>query len=120
MHHAPRPLGRVVILLVSVAALALPAAAAEKPRLRVDDYEINAELLPKTHKLTAQARVKFTALDDINIATFELHNALRPTRVDRCQRAHRSPSSASARIRRAHLLAQRLDQGPAPTLDLRI
>ena len=31
--------------------------------------------------MKAQARVKFTALDDITIATFELHNALRPTRV---------------------------------------
>ena len=81
MHHAPRPLGRVVILLVSVAALALPAAAAERPRLRVDDYQIQAELQPKTHRLIAHAQVKFTALEDISVATFELHNALRPTRI---------------------------------------
>jgi hypothetical protein len=31
--------------------------------------------------MKAQARVKFTALDDITIAVFELHNGLRPTRV---------------------------------------
>ena len=27
------------------------------------------------------AKVKFTALDDLNVATFELHNALRVTKV---------------------------------------
>ena len=66
---------------MSVAALALPAAAAERPRLRVDDYQIQAELQPKTHRLIAHTRVKFTALEDISVATFELHNALRPTRI---------------------------------------
>ena len=81
MHHAPRPVRRVVVLLVSVAALALPAAAAERPRLRVDDYQIQAELQPKTHRLVAHTRVKFTALEDISVASFELHNALRPTRI---------------------------------------
>ncbi len=81
MHHAPRPLRRVVIFLVSVAALALPAAAAERPRLRVDDYQIHAELQPKTHRLIAHTRVKFTALEDISVATFELHNALRRQNV---------------------------------------
>ena len=50
-------------------------------RLRVDDYQIDAELIPHTHKITAQAKVKFTALEDLNIATFELHNALRVTKV---------------------------------------
>jgi tetratricopeptide (TPR) repeat protein len=63
-----------------VAALALPAAA-QKTRLRVDDYQIEAELQPKTHRLIARTKVKFTALEDISVATFELHNALRPTRV---------------------------------------
>ncbi|MFB3815522.1 MAG: M1 family aminopeptidase [Terriglobales bacterium] len=61
--------------------LALPAGAAEKPRLRVDDYVIDATVVPSTHKLTARAQVRFTALDDLATATFELHNALRLTRV---------------------------------------
>jgi tetratricopeptide (TPR) repeat protein len=55
--------------------------AAEKPRIQVSDYIIHVVVTPQTHQLKAQARVKFTALEDINIATFELHNALRPTRV---------------------------------------
>ncbi|MCI0354067.1 MAG: tetratricopeptide repeat protein [Acidobacteria bacterium] len=63
------------------ALLAAPAFAAEKPRLRVDDYKIDAELFPKDHRLAARAQVKFTALDDLSIAVFELHNALRPSRV---------------------------------------
>ncbi len=57
------------------------AWAAEKTRLRVDDYQIDAELSPHSHKLTAKAKVKFTALEDLNIASFELHNGLRVNKV---------------------------------------
>jgi len=59
----------------------LHAWAAEKTRLRVDDYQIDAELTPHTHKIAARAKVKFTALEDITAATFELHNGLRVTKV---------------------------------------
>lgn len=68
-------------LAFSFFLIALPARAAEKMRLRVDDYQIDAELVPHAHKITAHAKVKFTALEDLNIATFELHNALRVTKV---------------------------------------
>jgi tetratricopeptide (TPR) repeat protein len=68
-------LGLVFLLMSS------PILAAEKMRLQVDDYQIDAELTPHTHKLVARAKVKFTALEDLNIATFELHNALRLTKV---------------------------------------
>jgi len=61
--------------------LYLPLNAAEKMRLRVDDYQIEAELNPHAHKLAARAKVRFTALEDLNIATFELHNGLRVTKV---------------------------------------
>ena len=66
----------LLFLLVS-----LPAWAAEKSRLRVDDYQIDAELTPHTHKIAARAKVKFTALEDINAASFELHNGLPVTKV---------------------------------------
>src|SRR5579872_3247183 len=59
----------------------LPSWGAEKARLRVDDYQIDAELTPHTHKISARAKVKFTALDDISAATFELHNGLRVSKV---------------------------------------
>jgi len=47
----------------------------------VDDYQIDAELTPHTHKIAARAKVKFTALENINAAVFELHNDLRVTKV---------------------------------------
>jgi len=76
--------GRILFLLAALASVALaplPARAAERPRLRVDHYDIQAELFPAEHRLQARAEVTFTALDDISIAVFELHNGLRPTRV---------------------------------------
>jgi hypothetical protein len=58
-----------------------PAMAAEKPRMRVDDYKIDIELLPQSHKLTARATVKVTALEDLTVATFQLNNGLRITKL---------------------------------------
>ena len=71
-------LGRLLLIFLSLASICF---AAEKPRLHVDDYVIHVSVTPQTHQMKAEARVKFTALDDLNVATFELHNALRPTRV---------------------------------------
>ncbi len=59
----------------------MPGWAAEKPHLRVDDYQIDAELTPHTHTLSAHAKVKFTAVDDLNVAIFELHNGLKVNKV---------------------------------------
>jgi tetratricopeptide (TPR) repeat protein len=65
----------VIILFAS------PTWAAEKIHLRVDDYKIEAELTPHLHEISARATVKFTALQDLNTAIFELHNGLRVTKV---------------------------------------
>jgi aminopeptidase N len=83
MPFQPRRLRRVLFLCLSCSLLlmSLPAWAAEKMRLRVDDYQIDAELSPHVHKIVARAKVKFTAIEDTNVATFELHNALRVTKV---------------------------------------
>ena len=59
----------------------LPARAAERARLRVDDYQINAVLEPHLHQITATAKVKFTALQDVSVAIFELNNDLRVSKV---------------------------------------
>src|SRR6476646_8830397 len=61
--------------------LALPGWAAEKARLRVDDYQIDATLEPHLHQISAKAKVKFTAQQDLSVAVFELHNDLRVTKV---------------------------------------
>jgi aminopeptidase N len=69
------------IYISLMASAALPALAAEKMRLRVDDYQIDAELTPHSHRIQARAKVKFTALEDLNVAVFQLHNGLRVTKV---------------------------------------
>ena len=83
MPFQPRRWRRATVSYLACALLlmSLPAWAAEKMRLRVDDYQIEAELSPHVHKIVARAKVKFTAIEDTNVATFELHNALRVTKV---------------------------------------
>jgi len=83
MSCQPRLCRRVPFKLLALLLLAaaLPSWAAEKTRLRVDDYQIDAELAPHMHKITARAKIKFTALENINAAVFELHNAMRVIRV---------------------------------------
>ena len=66
--------------------------------------------------MKAQARVKFTALDDINIAIFELHNGLGP-RACSMPPGKRSPPNASARIRRSvSRLPNGMSKGASDTL----
>src|SRR5579862_1069602 len=81
--HRRRVLGVLSssLTLATLILLASPSWAAEKARLRVDDYQIDAVLDPHLHQISAHAKVKFTALQDLNVATFELHNDLRVTKV---------------------------------------
>jgi aminopeptidase N len=77
--------------------------AAEKTHFRADDYQIDAVLNPHEHKIMARAKVKITALDDLNIATFQLHNDLRVTRVTDATgktslTADRTPQDSSVRV----------------------
>src|SRR5882757_10226400 len=69
------------LTLCLIVLLAAPSWAAEKARLRVDDYQIDAQLTPHLHQISARTKVKFTALQDLSVAVFELHNALRVTKV---------------------------------------
>src|ERR1700756_2655462 len=68
-------------LTLCLVLLAQPSWAAEKARLRVDDYKMEATLEPHLHQITARAKVKFTAQQDLSVAVFELHNDLRVTKV---------------------------------------
>ncbi len=81
MQSAARFSRRVFCSIAFVILLATATYAAERPRLHVDDYAIQAVVTPQTHQIKAIARVRFTALDDIAIAIFTLHNGLKPTRV---------------------------------------
>jgi len=76
-----RPAFPLSFLLAVLLGVSLTAFGAEKARLQVDDYQIDAELNPHSHVLRAKATVKFRALDDLSVAVFELNNALRLTKV---------------------------------------
>jgi len=104
MFFAPRPLRRTIaatLLFVSAVA-GLPARAAEKTHFRADDYQIDAILSPHDHKITARVKVKITATEEMNIATFQLHNDLRLTKVvdeaGKALTADRNPQDSSVRI----------------------
>ncbi len=84
MLFEPRRERRALSFCVTLALIlifSISSQAAEKMRLRVDDYQIDAELSPHAHKLTAHTKVKFTALEDLNVASFEFNNGLRITKV---------------------------------------
>src|SRR6478609_1958396 len=81
MQIARRPLRRALLFIGLIASLCLPALAAERSRIKAEDYVIDAEIVPKTHRLTARAKVKFMAVEDVNFASFELHNGLRVIKV---------------------------------------
>src|SRR5262249_18309112 len=87
---------------LGVLVLLAPAWAAEKTHFHADDYQIDAVLNPHEHKIAARARVKITALDDLNIATFQFHNALRLTKVTDATgkplTADRMPQDSSVRV----------------------
>src|SRR5271155_558380 len=103
-------------LLALLLALSLNAVA-QRQRIHADDYTIDAEIFPATHKLVAKAKVKITALEDTSVAIFELHNSLRPTKVTDAQgqilTAERVSQDYSIRIQ----LNGALNKGDSTTLN---
>lgn len=118
MFFSPRLHRRLTFASVILACvvLGLPSWAAEKERLNVDDYQIDAVLVPHDHKITARAKVKLTALEDLNIATFQLHNDLRLNKVtdptNKPLTADRNPQDSSIRVS----LNKQLAKGESTTL----
>src|SRR6266513_3667411 len=103
MFHAPLRGGHYLAAFVlGLLLLSLPVWAAEKMRFHDDDYQIDAVLNPHEHKVAARVRVKITALDYLNIATFQLHNDLRLTKVTDATAkpltADRMPQDSSVRV----------------------
>jgi predicted negative regulator of RcsB-dependent stress response len=68
-------------MFLTLVAAAMPAWGVEKARFRAEDYKIEVELLPQSHKLMGRATVKITALDAVNAVTFQLNNGLRITKL---------------------------------------
>ena len=116
MTFARRPLARAALVVLSLLAVALLAFAQQRPRMDVQDYRIEADLTPKTGRLDARARVTFAALEDLNIAVFELHNALRPSRVTdergRPMQFERATQDSTIRVQ----LPETLTKGSSATL----
>ncbi|MGD0761459.1 MAG: M1 family aminopeptidase [Candidatus Sulfotelmatobacter sp.] len=113
------------LALLLLTLVAVPARAADRARLRVDDYQIEAELSPHLHQITARAKVKFTALQDLNVAVFELNNALRVTRVldanNKPLNAERLTQDFTVRVPLADGLTKDIenaDDSPVPGLSL--
>lgn len=104
MCFAPRLLRRFLVAGITLACLipCLPAWAAERARFNIDDYQIDAVLVPHDHKIVARTKVKLTALEDLNIVTFQLHNDLRLNKVtdttNKPLTADRNPQDSSVRV----------------------
>jgi hypothetical protein len=118
MYVLARPWRRDLIgfVLVVLSLASLPAWAAEKTRFHVDDYQIDAVLNPHDHKLTARARVKIAAQEELNVATFNLHNDLRLSKVTdltgKTLTVDRVPQDSSVRVS----LAKTVSKGDSATL----
>lgn len=78
-------MSRTVRTVLTLAATLLPAglwAQERRGRLDVENYTIEAQINPKTQSLQAVVSMQYTALDDnINVAAFELNNAMNVSRV---------------------------------------
>jgi hypothetical protein len=68
----------LALILFSAAAIAAPPA---RQQLQITGYSIDADVDPASSRLTATAKVTFTALDDLSVAVFELNNGLRITSI---------------------------------------
>ena len=75
MPSAPHVLGALAATLLTASAFAAPL----RPQLKVTGYVISADLDPAAGKLTATAKVTFTAIEDLTTPTFELNNGLTVT-----------------------------------------
>jgi aminopeptidase N len=74
-----RSLRAAALSIAVIGAWAAASAAPLRPQMNITGYVITADLDPATNHLTATAKVSFTALDDLNTATFELNNGLNVT-----------------------------------------
>jgi hypothetical protein len=60
-------------------------AAPVRPQLQITSYLISADLDPSANRLSANADVTFTALEELSTPTFELNNGLQITKVTDAQ-----------------------------------
>ncbi|HWZ12602.1 MAG TPA: M1 family aminopeptidase [Acidobacteriaceae bacterium] len=107
----------IVALSLAIPLLCpLVSTAAERAHQQVTGYVIHADLDPVHHQLTAHTAVTFTALDDTTSPVFELHNALRITKLTDAAghtlTAERSAADSTVRV----ALPTALAKGKSTTL----
>ncbi len=71
----------VVTVFALMATVAHAQQISNKPLIDITGYVIDATVIPETHQLHATAKVSFTALDTLPVATFELHSGLKVSKV---------------------------------------
>jgi aminopeptidase N len=73
------------VVAVACAAAVFPISAQaqtpQRPRIDVEHYVVDAQIDPAAQTLRANVQVRFTPVDDVSAATFELNNALNVARV---------------------------------------
>ncbi|HEX8986172.1 MAG TPA: M1 family aminopeptidase [Bryobacteraceae bacterium] len=68
--------------LALLGAAALSAQQRQQPRIDVDQYNIEADVNPRTQTLSAKVQVQFVPQDETSTAAFELNNALNVSKVE--------------------------------------
>ncbi len=109
------PVCMALVLFLSVPFYA-QTSNNQNAKFQVDDYQIDAQLIPHEHKIVARAKVKFTALEDLNYVNFELHNALRVNKVldanNKPLMADRVPQDSVVRVQ----LPETMTKGTSSTM----
>jgi aminopeptidase N len=80
-HLSRAALFSVVAVFALMATVARAQQISNKPLIDITGYVIDATIIPETHQLHATAKVSFTALDALPVATFELHSGLKVSKV---------------------------------------
>src|SRR5262245_623610 len=87
MNFMPQRKSKFLLLfLLTIAVLLRPEAQTsrsdDKPQIDVEDYQIEAELLPAAHQIKAKAGVRFKALEDgVSSVVLEFNANLKPERA---------------------------------------
>ena len=105
-----------LVALTSAMVFGQGQGAAQRPRMDVDNYTIDAQVDPSAQTIRATAKVQFTPLDDSSSLSFELNNALNLESVTD-EAGRQVPASRIAQDMTVRLsLAETLPKGKPATL----
>ncbi|HLI76783.1 MAG TPA: M1 family aminopeptidase [Acidobacteriaceae bacterium] len=106
--HMLKRLSSLVLALSAALASTAHAAPPARTQIDVQGYVIHADLDPASGKLSATAAVTFTALQDLNLVTFGLNNALIVSKLTDAANANipfeRNTADSTLRISPANLI----------------